>query len=189
MLRRWTSSFMDVPSTVHPPAGWVLDDYPSYSLFLVSSAYYILLFIAWCVYGGRGGLLFICAFRRVNIWWLFSKSFTYYPPPAASIGYPTTLPLAILLGLLYYIIYLCYMSVCCPSSAVYSRFTLVRSLYWVLGFCGVRPGYCCVGDDRWANSSASLAQCCSCGGFFPSFAIFALVWGLNFFLRNFRFYS
>ena len=30
----------------------------------------------------------------------FSKSFTYYPPPAASIGYPTTLPLAILLGLL-----------------------------------------------------------------------------------------
>ena len=30
----------------------------------------------------------------------FSKSFTYYPPPAASIGYPTTLPLAIMLGLL-----------------------------------------------------------------------------------------
>ena len=30
----------------------------------------------------------------------FSRSFTYYPPPAASIGYPTTLPLAILLGLL-----------------------------------------------------------------------------------------
>ena len=74
-----------------------------------------------------------------------------------------------------------------------SRFTLVRSLYWVLGFCGVRPGYCCVGDDRCADygavSSASLAQCCSCGGFFPSFAIFALVWGLLFFLRNFSFYS
>ena len=30
----------------------------------------------------------------------FSRSFTYYPPPAASIGYPTTLPLAILFGLL-----------------------------------------------------------------------------------------
>ena len=27
-----------------------------------------------------------------------------------------------------------------------SRFTLVRSLYWVLDFCGVRPRYCCVGD-------------------------------------------
>ena len=26
----------------------------------------------------------------------FSKSFTYYPPPAASIGYPTPLPLAII---------------------------------------------------------------------------------------------
>ena len=24
-------------------------------------------FIAWCVYGGRGGLLLICAFRRINI--------------------------------------------------------------------------------------------------------------------------
>ena len=57
-----------------------------------------------------------------------------------------------------------------------SRFTHVRSLYWVLGLCGVHPGYCCVG----AGSSASLAQCCSCGGFFPSFAIFALVWGLLF---------
>ena len=72
-------------------------------------------------------------------------------------------------------------------SCLPSRFTLVRPLYWVLGFCGVRPGYCCVGDDRCADSSASLAQCCSCGGFFPSFAIFALVWGLLFFLRNFSF--
>ena len=70
-----------------------------------------------------------------------------------------------------------------------SRFTLVRSLYWVLGFCGVRPGYCCVGDDRCADSSASLAQCCSCAVFFRSFVIFALVWGLLFFLRNFCFSS
>ena len=69
-----------------------------------------------------------------------------------------------------------------------SRFTLVRSLYWVLGFCGVRPGYCCVGDDRCADSFASLAQCGSCGVFFPSFAIFAPVWGLLFFLRNFSFF-
>ena len=62
-----------------------------------------------------------------------------------------------------------------------SRFTHVRSLYWVLGLCGVRQGYgrC---DDYSADSSASLAQCCSCGGFFPSFTIFALVWGLLFFL-------
>ena len=62
----------------------------------------------------------------------------------------------------------------------------MRSLYWVLGFCGVRLGYCCVGngrcDDYGADSSASLAQCCSCGLFFPSFAIFALVGGLLFFL-------
>ena len=67
-----------------------------------------------------------------------------------------------------------------------SRFTHVRPLYWVLGLCGVRQGYCCVGngrcDDSSADSSASLAQCCSCGGFFPSFGIFVLVWGLLFFL-------
>ena len=30
-----TSSYMDVPSAVPPPSGWVLDDYPSYSLFLI----------------------------------------------------------------------------------------------------------------------------------------------------------
>ena len=90
-----TSSHMDVPSTVQPPSGRVLDDYPSYSLFFVSSAHYILLFIAWCAYGGRGGLWFHCARQRVNVLRL-SKSFTYYPPPGASIGYPPTLPLAII---------------------------------------------------------------------------------------------
>ena len=67
-----------------------------------------------------------------------------------------------------------------------SQFTHVRSLYWVLGLCGIRQGCCCVGngrcDDYSADSSASLAQCCSCGVFFPSFAIFALVCGLLFFL-------
>ena len=51
-------------------------------------------------------------------------------------------------------------------------------------------GYGCVGidrhDDYIADSSASLAQCGYCGGFFPSFAIFVLVWDL---LRNFSFYS
>ena len=63
-----------------------------------------------------------------------------------------------------------------------SRFPHVRSLYWVLGLYGVRQGYGCVGidrcDDYSADSSASLARCCCCGIFFPSFAIFALVWGL-----------
>ena len=63
-----------------------------------------------------------------------------------------------------------------------SRFTLVRSLYWVLGLCDVRQGYGCVGisrcDDYSADSSASLAQYCCSGVFFPHFAIFALVWGL-----------
>ena len=43
-----------------------------------------------------------------------------------------------------------------------SRFTLVRSLYWVLGLCGVSPGCCCVcaacTDDYSASSSASLAH-------------------------------
>ena len=67
-----------------------------------------------------------------------------------------------------------------------SQFLLVRSLYWVLGLCGVRLGYGCLGNDRCddssADSSASLAQCCYCGGFFPSFAIFALLWGLLLFL-------
>ena len=67
-----------------------------------------------------------------------------------------------------------------------SWFTHSRSLYWVLGLCGVRQGYGCVGnsrcDDNSADSSASLAQRCSCGGFFPSFAIFVLVWCFLFFL-------
>ena len=71
---------MDVPSTVQPPSGWVLDDYPSYSLFLVSSAHYILLFIAWCAYGGRGGLLFHCARRRVFILRLFQCLLLIIPP-------------------------------------------------------------------------------------------------------------
>ena len=57
-----------------------------------------------------------------------------------------------------------------------SRFTLVWSLYWVLGLYGVSPGCCCIctacADDYSAGSSASLAQCCRCGGFFPSYAIF-----------------
>ena len=36
-----------------------------------SSAHYILLFVAWCAYGGRGGLLFNCARWHVNILRLF----------------------------------------------------------------------------------------------------------------------
>ena len=59
-----------------------------------------------------------------------------------------------------------------------------------LGFFGVRQGYSCVGvdrqDDYSADSSASLAQCGYCGGFFPNFAIFALVWDH---LMYFSFYS
>ena len=58
-----------------------------------------------------------------------------------------------------------------------------------LGFFGVRQSCSCVGVDcrgvYSADSSASLAQCGFCGVFFPSFAIFALVWDL----RNFCFYS
>ena len=59
-----------------------------------------------------------------------------------------------------------------------------------LGFFGVRQSYSCVGvdrhDDYSADSSASLAQCGFVGGFFPNFAIFALV---LVHLRNFCFYS
>ena len=59
-----------------------------------------------------------------------------------------------------------------------------------LGFFGVRQGYSCVGvdrqDDYSTDSSASLAQCGFGGGFFPNFAIFALVWDH---LRNFGFSS
>ena len=36
-------------------------------ILFVSSAHYILLCIAWRVYGGRGGLLFICSFRHIII--------------------------------------------------------------------------------------------------------------------------
>ena len=59
-----------------------------------------------------------------------------------------------------------------------------------LGFFGICQGYSCVGvdrqDDYSADSSASLAQCGFIGGFFPNFAIFALV---SDHLRNFSFYS
>ena len=44
-------------------------------VILISSAHYILLFIAWCAYGGRGGLLFHCARWRVNILRLFQSFF------------------------------------------------------------------------------------------------------------------
>ena len=63
-------------------------------------------------------------------------------------------------------------------------------LWGFLGFFGVRQSYSCVGvdrqDDYSADSSASLAQCGFVGGFFPNFAIFALV---SDHLRNFNFYS
>ena len=59
-----------------------------------------------------------------------------------------------------------------------------------LGFFGVRQSYSCVDvdhqDDYSADSSASLAQCGFVGGFFPNFAIFALV---SDHLRNFSFSS
>ena len=42
-------------------------------ILFVSRAHYILLFIAWCAYGGRGGLMFHCARRRVNILRLFQS--------------------------------------------------------------------------------------------------------------------
>ena len=49
--------------------------------FLVSSD--ILLFVAWCAYGGRGGLLFNCARWRVNIFRLFHSLLLIIllPPP------------------------------------------------------------------------------------------------------------
>ena len=53
-------------------------------------------------------------------------------------------------------------------------------------FFGVSQRYSCVGVDRRDDSSASLAQCGFVGGFFPNFAIFALV---SDHLRNFCFYS
>ena len=44
---------------------------------------YILLFFAWCAYGGRGGLLFNCAWWRVNILRLFHSLLLIIllPPP------------------------------------------------------------------------------------------------------------
>ena len=54
----------------------------------------------------------------------FSESFTYYPPPGVSIGYPPTYRSRLCKGcyvnwFCYHISYLCYMSVCCPSPAGY----------------------------------------------------------------------
>ena len=47
---------------------------------------------------GRPRTCFVVPLRPTSCQYFttFSKSFTYYPPPAASIGYPTTLPLAII---------------------------------------------------------------------------------------------
>ena len=81
---------------------------------------------------------------------------------------------------------------CCdPTFLTYHHILLTCGPFiGFLGFFGVRQGYSCVGADRQddysANSSASLAQCGYGGGFFPNFAIFALVWDH---LRNFSFYS
>ena len=68
--------------------------------------------------------------------------------------------------------------------------SLAVPLLGYLGFFGVSQSYGCVGvdrhDDYSADSSASLAQGRFVGGFFPNFAIFALV---SDHLRNFCFYS
>ena len=81
---------------------------------------------------------------------------------------------------------------CCDPTFIAYPHSLLKcgSFIGFLGFFGVRQGYGCVDinhrDVYSADSSASLAQCGYCGGFFPSFAIFALVWDH---LRNFSFYS
>ena len=58
-------------------------------------------------------------------------------------------------------------------SCLPSRFPPVRSLYWVLGFFGVRQSYNCVGvdrhDDYSADSSAGLVLCGFIGVFFSEF--------------------
>ena len=96
---------------------------PVITLYLYSSAYYILLCFAWCVYGGRGGWLFICAFRRIKIWWLF-QSLLILSSSRHLLRLSNNLSACDLLGLwyswlFYYICYMYYMSVCCPYSAGY----------------------------------------------------------------------
>ena len=63
----------------------------------------------------------------------------------------------------------------------------------VLPLCGVRPGYCCVGDDRWDVTAPllllALRSAAEVAVFSPVSRFFALVWGLLLFLRNFLFYS
>ena len=78
-----------------------------------------------------------------------------------------------------------------PTFLAYPHvFLKCGSFIGFLGFFGVRQSYSCVGvdchGDYSADSSASLAQCGVVGGFFPNFAIFALV---SDHLRNFCFYS
>ena len=77
-------------------------------------------------------------------------------------------------------------------SCLPSRFPLMRSLYWVLGLSAVSPGCCCVGSActvDYGSGSAGLAQCCRCGGFFPSFAIFRASLGTSVLSWEFCFYS
>ena len=61
-------------------------------------------------------------------------------------------------------------------SCLHSRFTVVRSFSWGFSLVWRSSGLLLrlrrlLGRLR-ADSSASLAQCCRCGGFFPSFVIF-----------------
>ena len=63
-------------STDQPPSEWVLDGYPSYSLFLVSSAHYILLFVARCAYGGRVLLLALRSSADVAVFSPVSRIFS-----------------------------------------------------------------------------------------------------------------
>ena len=77
-----------------------------------------------CAYGGRGGLLFHCARRRVNILRLFQSLLLIIllPPPPSAIRQPyrSRLYNGCYVNCFYYdISYLYYMSVCCPSSAGY----------------------------------------------------------------------
>ena len=89
----------------------------------VSSGRYILLFVAWCAYGGRGGLLFHCArwrviFQTFSVFCLSSSSRRLHRLSAnlTALAYIRVVQLTFC----YDISYFYYMSVSCPSGLCFS---------------------------------------------------------------------
>ena len=60
-------SSLEAPSAVHTPSGWVLDGYPSYSLYLVSSIHiYPVVCCVECLGVAGGDFYFVCVLSHLS---------------------------------------------------------------------------------------------------------------------------